>query len=103
MRQPTIQGTVTAAEAMKLTVGPGQEIAGIDFQVQLVAMATVRGFVMNADSPVSVLLAPQEAGGVRRGQVLRGGTQADGSFTITNVPPGHFTAIARSGGRGGDR
>ena len=94
-------GTVTAAEAMKLTVGPGQEIAGIDFQVQLVAMATVRGFVMNADSPVSVLLAPQEAGGVRRGQVLRGGTQADGSFTITNVPPGHFTAIARSGGRGG--
>jgi hypothetical protein len=94
-------GAVTAAEAMKLTVGPGQELAGIDFQVQLVAMATVRGFVMGADSPVSVLLAPQENGGVRRGQILRGGSQADGSFTIANVPPGHYTAVARSGGRGG--
>ena len=58
-------GVVTASEAGKLTVGPGQELAGIDFQVQLVPIATVRGFVVGADSPVSVLLAPQENGGVR--------------------------------------
>ena len=94
-------GVISAADAGKVTVGPGQELEGIDFQAQLVSMATIRGFVVGADGPVSVLLAPHANGGVRRGQILRGGAQGDGSFTITNVPPGRYTAVARSGGRGG--
>jgi protocatechuate 3,4-dioxygenase beta subunit len=94
-------GAITAADATKLTVAPGQELGGIDFQVQLVAMSTVRGFVMGADGPASVLLAPQESNGGRRGRILRTGSEADGSFMIANVPPGHYTAVARSGGRGG--
>jgi hypothetical protein len=48
------------------------------------------------------MLVPQDRGGVFRRQVLRAGSQADGSFAIANVPPGHYTAIARSGGRGED-
>jgi protocatechuate 3,4-dioxygenase beta subunit len=94
-------GVISATDAGKVAVGPGQELEGIDFQAQLVSMATVRGFVVGADGPVSVLLAPQGNGGVRRGQILRGGSQGDGSFTIGNVPPGRYTAVARSGGRSG--
>ena len=93
-------GVINASDAGKVTVGPGQELEGIDFQAQLVTLATVRGFVVGADGPVSVLLAPQASGGVRRGQILRGGSQGDGSFSISSVPPGRDTAVARSGGRG---
>ena len=92
-------GVVTAAEAGKLTVGPGQELTGIDVQVQLVPTATVSGIVVGSDGTVPVLLAPQDSGGMVRGQILRGTTQADGTFAIRNVPPGRYTAVARSGGR----
>jgi hypothetical protein len=96
-------GVISASDATKLTVAAGQELSGIDFQVQLVATATVRGFVIGGDgSGVPVLLLPQDGGGMLRGQLLRSGSQADGSFTIANVPPGHYLAIARSGGRGGE-
>jgi protocatechuate 3,4-dioxygenase beta subunit len=95
-------GVTSAADATKLTVAPGQELGGIDFQVQVVTMSTVSGTVIGASDSVPVLLVPQDRGGVFRGQVLRTGSQADGSFVIRNVPPGHYVAIARSGGRGED-
>jgi protocatechuate 3,4-dioxygenase beta subunit len=95
-------GVTSAADATKVTVAPGQELGGIDFQVQLVAMSTVSGTVIGSSGPVPVMLVPQDRGGVFRRQVLRAGSQADGSFAIANVPPGHYTAIARSGGRGED-
>jgi protocatechuate 3,4-dioxygenase beta subunit len=95
-------GVTSAADATKVTVAPGQELGGIDFQVQLVAMSTVSGTVIGSSGPVPVMLVPQDRGGAFRGQVLRAGSQADGSFAIANVPPGHYTAIARSGGRGED-
>jgi protocatechuate 3,4-dioxygenase beta subunit len=91
-------GVVSAGEATKITVAPGQEVSGIDFQVQLVPTATVRGIVAGADGPVPVLLVPTDAGGMLRAQMLRGGAAADGTFTITNVPPGRYTAVARTGG-----
>jgi protocatechuate 3,4-dioxygenase beta subunit len=95
-------GVTSAADATKVTVAPGQELGGIDFQVQLVAMSTVSGTVIGSSGPVPVMLVPKDRGGVFRRLVLRAGSQADGSFAIANVPPGHYTAIARSGGRGED-
>ena len=91
-------GVVAAAEAGRLTLGPAQELTGIDVQVQLVPTATVSGVVVGVDGPAPVLLAPQDAGGMVRGQILRGTTQTDGTFAIRNVPPGRYTALARSGG-----
>lgn len=94
-------GVVNAAQAGKVNIGPGQELSGIDFQVQLVPLATVSGVVSGAQEGVSVALLSQDAGGGigRRGQTYGGRAQADGTFSIGNVPPGRYTAVARSGGR----
>jgi Carboxypeptidase regulatory-like domain len=93
-------GVISAGDATTLTVAPGQELGAIDFQIQVVPLATVRGFVMGSDRPVPVVLVPQDSAGILRGQTFRAGSQADGTFAIPNVPPGHYTAVARSGGRG---
>jgi hypothetical protein len=97
-------GVVSGPEAGKVNVAPGQEVVGIDFQIQLVPFATVSGIVAGADDIVPVLLMPQDSGGLGPfgGQVLSGRSQADGTFTIANVPPGRYVAIARSGGRADD-
>lgn len=98
-------GVVSSTEAGKVTIGPGQEAAGIDFQIQLVSLATVSGLVAGAQDVASVMLVGQDAGGglgPLGGQTYNGRATADGSFSILNVPPGRYTAIARAGGRSGD-
>src|SRR4051812_13067105 len=98
-------GVVSPAEAGKITLAPGQETGSIDFQIQLVPLAKVTGIVSGAQDVASVLLVPQDtSGGLGRlgGQTLVGRAMADGTFTIANVPPGRYTAVARSGGRSGD-
>jgi protocatechuate 3,4-dioxygenase beta subunit len=99
-------GVISSTEAGKVTIGPGQEASGIDFQIQVVALATVSGNVAGADGIVSVTLSPQEAtGGLGRiggAQTYNGRATAAGTFSIPNVPPGRYLAVARSGGRNGD-
>lgn len=98
-------GVVSSTEAGKVTLGPGQEAAGIDFQIQLVSLATVRGIVTGAQDVATVMLVGQDAGGgfgPLGSQTFNGRATADGSFSILNVPPGRYTAIARAGGRSGD-
>jgi protocatechuate 3,4-dioxygenase beta subunit len=100
-------GVVAASEAGKVAVGPGQEVAGIDFQIQLVPFATVGGIVGGApnNGGITVTLAPQDtnARGPLGGTIMNGRTAQDGSFSIRNVPPGRYLAIARSGGRQNDQ
>ena len=97
-------GVVSAPEAGKVTVGPGQEVGGIDFQIQLVPLATVSGIVAGADDVVPVMLMAEDAAGrgPLGGPTLTGRSQADGTFSISNVPPGRYVAIARSAGRSND-
>jgi protocatechuate 3,4-dioxygenase beta subunit len=100
-------GVVSVSDAGKVTVGPGQEVGSIDFQIQLVPYATVSGVIAGGDngSPfVTVTLAPQDTNtrNPLSGTVMNGRTTANGAFTIPNVPPGHYLAIARSGGRQGE-
>jgi hypothetical protein len=97
-------GVVSAGEAGKVTIGPGQEMAGIDFQIQIVPLATITGIVAGTQDAVSVTLVPQDAGGLGPlgGQTFSGRAIGNGTFTIANVPPGRYTAIARSGGRSSD-
>jgi hypothetical protein len=93
-------GVAGAAQAGQVTIAPGQELGGIDFQIQLVPLATVKGIVAGMDGSASVVLVPHDstALGRFRGQSLNGRTQADGTFTIANVPPGQYVAVARTGG-----
>jgi hypothetical protein len=93
-------GVASAAQAGQVAVAPGQELGGIDFQIQLVPLATVSGIVAGADGSASVVLVPHDATAVGRfrGQSLNGRTQADGTFMIANVPPGQYVAVARTGG-----
>ena len=100
-------GVVAASDAGKIAVGPGQEVGGIDFQIQLVPFATVGGIVGGAanNGGITVTLAPQDtnARGPLGGTIMNGRTAQDGSFSIRNVPPGRYLAIARSGGRQDDQ
>ena len=98
-------GVVNAPEAGAIKIGPGQEIGGIDFQVLLVPLATVSGIVTGVQDAANVMLIPDGAGpGLGRllNQTFTGRAGADGTFSIRNVPPGQYKAVARSGGRGGE-
>jgi sarcosine oxidase gamma subunit len=112
-------GVVAAADAARLKLAAAQELSGIDFQIQLVPLATVKGIV--SGGPATVMLLPEGSsggvaggggrgggrgmaamlgnalGGALRGaQMLRTATAADGTFAIRNVTPGNYTIVARS-------
>lgn len=107
-------GAITPTDATRLNVATGQEVGSIDFQVQLVLLATVRGIVSGTNAMVMLVPEGGSVGGGRGGgggrgniaelasgflrgnQALRATTQADGTFAIRNVPPGNYTIVARS-------
>ena len=75
MRLRTIRAWSTRATQGRSRLVPDRSSTGSISRHSSWRLATVRGFVVGADGPVSVLLAPQASGGVRRGQILRGGSQ----------------------------
>jgi sarcosine oxidase gamma subunit len=110
-------GVITVSEAARVKLAPSQESTGIDFQLQLVPLATVKGTVVGGTA--TVVMIPEEGGvggggrgggggGRGIGAALLGGrgglsatARQDGTFSISNVTPGRYTIIARSDG-GGD-
>ena len=88
-------------EAVPLTLGLSQEMAGVNFAAQLVRMARVGGMVFGPDgSPArgtQVLLTSSEVMGRRPGSMLAGRVDRNGYFEVTNVPPGSYTVQALSG------
>lgn len=100
-------GVASLTEASRVKLAIGQELPGIDLQMQMVPMATVRGVVSGAVGRANVVLVPDDGlppgAAMMRGQALRGATGEDGTFTITRVPPGRYTAVARENdGRQGE-
>lgn len=108
-------GVITTGDATKLKLAPAQEISGIDFQIQVVPFATVKGVVVGGSA--SVTLIPDEGGGPGAlggamaalagrgsgrggpgafGGGLRAATRPDGTFSISNVTPGKYTIVARA-------
>jgi protocatechuate 3,4-dioxygenase beta subunit len=109
-------GVSSPNEARAVTVGLGAEALGIDFNLLLVRTSRISGRVTNPDgTPVpngNVNLSLEASSGRGGGGGPAGGAfgesfgsriQADGSFSIANVPPGRYTLRARSSppGRGG--
>jgi hypothetical protein len=92
-------GVPSLNEAKPIALGLGQELAGIDFNLQLIRTARIAGRVTNPDgAPATrgtVNLSPE---GATRGQVgvnYSSRIQSDGAFSISRVPPGRYVLRAR--------
>jgi hypothetical protein len=95
-------GVTSIAEAQAITLGLGQTVADTDFSLQLVHVAHIGGHVTNPDGSVTtsgnVSLNPETtiaAGGNRVGVNYGSRINWDGTFSISNVPPGRYTLRAR--------
>lgn len=95
-------GVPALSDAAPIIVPIGEEVPGIDFTLQLVTAARVSGVVVSpggAAANATVMLVPDDSRGVS-GQTYSGRVNRDGTFSILNVPPGRYIAVARSGGGG---
>jgi protocatechuate 3,4-dioxygenase beta subunit len=93
-------GTAVSADAQRITVGLGEEVAGIVFAVAPARMASISGVAHDAEgkplpNAIIVVISKGDDGLPRFGG---GGTQthADGSFTVGSLAPGSYTIQARS-------
>lgn len=97
-------GVPALSDAAPIAVSLADEVAGIDFSLQLVTAAAVSGVVVGPAGVArnaSVMLVPDDTRGMS-GQTYSGRVGRDGTFSIVNVPPGRYIAIARgTPGRGG--
>ena len=90
-------GVGALSDAVAVTVPIGEEVPGIDFSLQLVTAARVTGIVAGTSGPAqntTVVLVPDDSRGLS-GQNYSGRVGRDGTFSISSVPPGRYTAIAR--------
>jgi hypothetical protein len=97
-------GVRSITEAQPITLGLSQTAADIDFGLQLVRVARVRGRVTNPDGTptwsgnVSLALEGGTAGRGGFGVNFSSRIRWDGAFEIANVPPGRYTLQARGNG-----
>jgi Carboxypeptidase regulatory-like domain len=90
-------GTTAPANAQTISLGPGEEKGGIDFQYQVVPIARIDGIVSGVQSAQGVQLTLVNTGfdvpGVGPGNAR---VDQQGTFRISNVPPGQYRLIARA-------
>lgn len=93
-------GVTTIDEARPVTLGLSQELTTVDFNLQLVHVLRVAGRVTNADGTPGIngnvnLTTESSAGRAGLGQSFGSRIGGDGSFSMSNVPPGRYTLTAR--------
>jgi len=95
-------GVTSIAEAQPVTVGLSQESLDVDFSLQLVHVARVSGHVTDPDGNSTwsgnvTLMADSATVGRGGGFGINYGSRIswDGTFEISNVPPGRYTLQAR--------
>ena len=106
-------GTTVGTDATVLTLGPAEERLGVDFTLQLVRTAQVRGRLVDPDGRPqpnqSVMLRAAQSSSPSEvlelieliiGDSVR--TGADGTFTMNGVRPGRYTLTARATPRTGN-
>jgi hypothetical protein len=93
-------GTPVASEAQRVTVGVGQEVAGITIALARAATATVRGVVRSSGQssfgPFTLVLAREISGPQAYGLEATAIAAGDGSFAIAGLRPGVYLVEARS-------
>lgn len=94
-------GTRQIADAAALTIGPGEERHGVDLQLERVPVTEVSGTVTGMEGPVrsaQVQLVDRSSLPGLGARTAR--TNADGHFSVPDVPPGSYTLVARASARG---
>lgn len=93
-------GTVSAAEARAIHMGPAEEVAGVNFVMRLAALGRITGAVTTPDGQPA-------AGATVRLSAVRGvplfgppmtssaGSGRDGRFILNSVPPGSYVVTAQ--------
>lgn len=96
-------GTVSAAEAERVTIAVGQEAQNVSFAVSPIRFATVSGTVVNSSGqPINALNIRLTAAGPNASPTTgRGSGRADGTFLVTNVTPGDYHLRVSHGSLGG--
>ena len=98
-------GTPNPSEAQRVALAVGQELPGVDIQLQPVRLSKITGTAIGADGkPMSgamVMLMPAMKDASVAMMFAPGGTSrtnADGQFTLNNVTPGEYVLQAQSSG-----
>jgi carboxypeptidase family protein len=103
-------GTSTAAEAQRVKLGVAQQASGIDFSMVAGRTSTVRGTATSVSGlPLGgeTVTMTREIGGPTMwmgSTVAVGSTKVagDGSWTLSNIPPGEYRVSVRAAARGND-
>ena len=102
-------GVISSADAVRLTLGPGDERTGVDFGMKLGSAATVSGTLVSQMQPLPSLTVqirpfgpelPVFGGSISAAPSVTH-NRGDGTFRIANVPPGRYRIVARSIGAPG--
>ena len=99
--------TATIGEAQRVKVGVGQEVANVDFSLLPGRTVKLSGTAMGTDGLVaageSVTLGQEITGPTMSSMMSFGSTKiaADGTWTITSVPPGEYRLTLRVPAREG--
>ncbi len=97
-------GTADVAQAQRLMVTVGQEVMNVDFALTPVKTARISGTAQDSEGkPLTgafLQVTQRQRGEFGIMMFSASGTQVrpDGSFTISNVSPGEYIIVARSGG-----
>jgi protocatechuate 3,4-dioxygenase beta subunit len=95
-------GSPSPAEAQRVSVAVGQELAGLDIALQPVRLAKITGTAIGTDGkPLAgamVMLMPSMREAMIFGPGGTSRTNKDGQFTISGVTPGEYTLQVRSTG-----
>jgi hypothetical protein len=87
-------GVTDAGQAQAVTVALGQELSSVAFSLVPARLSTVSGTVMSSDGrPLAgAMVALRAGGGAARARLNLGGggVRPDGTFRLTNVPPGEY-------------
>lgn len=93
--------TATPADAVPVRVGPGEERAGIDFQLLLVPSARLAGAVVDPAGrpPKNVRLSIRPVAIAGNRQQINQTMRPDGTFDVPHITPGEYvlTALANIG------
>jgi hypothetical protein len=91
-------GVAALSDAAPVALAVSDEVAGVDFRLQLVTAARVTGLVTGSGGAAAnamVMLVPDDSRGMS-GQTYTTRVGRDATFAILNVPPGRYIVIARS-------